>query len=177
MELAHFMDRVPSRYGVDFLLVDAEEFVFPQQQRQRYFIGSEYFARDYVAHRPAFRYRKAAVLDMIGDRDLQIYQDRNSIWWRDTRPVTEEIWGTAKRLGVSEFVARTHPKMKEPIRDDHLMLHDVGKIPTCELIDFDYPRFPTNVYWHTNADTPDKCSGTSLAKVGWVILEWLRTAN
>ncbi|MDH3717326.1 MAG: M28 family peptidase [Planctomycetota bacterium] len=176
MELAHFMPSLVSNYGVDFLLVDAEEFVFPSTKKQRYFIGSEYFARDYVANRPSFQYRKAAVLDMIGDRELQIYQDRNSVWWRDTRPVTQEIWDVAKRLGVREFIARTHPRMKQPIRDDHLMLHDVGKIPTCEIIDFDYPKFPVNRYWHTDQDTPDKCSGTSLAKVGWVMLEWLKTA-
>jgi hypothetical protein len=117
------------------------------------------------------------VLDMIGDRHLQIYQDRNSVWWRDTRPVTKEIWAVAKKLGVKEFIPRTHPKMRVPIRDDHLMLHNIGKIPTCEIIDFDYPTFPVNRYWHTADDTPDRCSGTSLAKVGWVVLEWLQTTD
>jgi hypothetical protein len=176
MELAHLMPSLKSRYGVDFILVDAEEFVFPRT-RQRYFVGSQYFAQDYANNRPPYRYRKAAVLDMIGDRQLQIYQDRNSIWWRDTRPVTKEIWATAKRLGVDEFIARTHPRMTQPIQDDHLMLHNVGKIPTCEIIDYDYPKFPVNRYWHTDQDTPDKCSGQSLAKVGWVMYEWLRTAE
>jgi len=177
MELGYQMPKLQSNFGVDFLLVDAEEFVFSDLARQRYFVGSEYFSRDYVRNPPAHRYQKAAVLDMIGDRHLQIYQDRNSVWWRDTRPVTQEIWATAKRLGVNEFIARTHPKMRTPIRDDHLMLHDVGKIPTCEIIDFDYPRYPINRYWHTDADTPERCSGDSLAKVGWVMLEWIRTAR
>jgi hypothetical protein len=36
------------------------------------------------------------------------------------------------------------------------------------VIDFDYPA------WHTTADVPENCSGESLAKVGWVILEWLK---
>ncbi|NIL96212.1 MAG: M28 family peptidase [Planctomycetales bacterium] len=178
MELAHFVPQVAGNYGVDFLLVDAEEFVFPGTKKQRYFIGSEYFARNYAARPEAvsYSYPKAAVLDMIGDRELQIYQDRNSIWWRDTRPVTREIWDVARRLGVKEFIPRTHPRMKQPIQDDHLMLRNVGKIPTCEIIDFDYPKFPLNRYWHTDQDTPDKCSGASLVKVGWVILEWLKTA-
>ena len=114
---------------------------------------------------------------MIGDRHLQIYQDRNSVWWKDTRPITKEIWQTAKRLGVKEFVGRTHPKMRTPIRDDHLMLRNVGKIPTCEIIDFDYPKFPVNRYWHTSEDTPARCSGESLAKVGWVILEWIQLSQ
>ena len=111
---------------------------------------------------------------MIGDRHLQIYQDRNSVWWKDTRPITQEIWNTAHRLGIKEFIARTHPKMRTPIRDDHLMLRNVGKIPTCEIIDFDYPKFPVNRYWHTAEDIPARCSGESMAKVGWVILEWVQ---
>ncbi len=178
MELAHFMPEVSGRYGVDFLLVDAEEFVFPGSTRKdRYFIGSEYFSRDYVASRNPYTYRKGAVLDMIGDRSLQIYQDRNSVWWRDTRPVTREIWSVADKLNIKEFIPKLHPHMKQPIRDDHIMLHNIGKIPTCEIIDFDYPKYPINRYWHTDEDTPQKCSGESLAKVGWVMLEWLKTAE
>ena len=182
MELAHYMSSIKGRYGVDFLLVDAEEFIFEQAQTQRYFIGSEYFASKYAKATLPYRYAKAVVLDMVGDRDLQIYLDRNSIWWRDTKFTTKEIWSTAKRLGVQEFIDRTHPRMKTPIKDDHLMLHNVGKIPTCEIIDFDYPKFSRfdrdhNLFWHTELDTPDKCSGDSLAKVGWVMLEWIRTAQ
>ena len=37
-----------------------------------------------------------------------------------------------------------------------------------DVIDFDYPP------WHTQGDTPDRCSAASLAKVGWVIREWLK---
>ena len=174
MELAYQMPNLNGPYGVDFLLVDAEEFVFSDSPPQRYFWGSEYFARDYQKNPPAHKYIKGCVLDMIGDRHLQIYQDRNSVWWKDTRPITQEIWDTAHRLGIKEFVARTHPKMRTPIRDDHLMLRNVGKIPTCEIIDFDYPRFPVNRYWHTSEDIPARCSGESMAKVGWVILEWVQ---
>ena len=174
MELAYKIAEIQGPYGVDFLLVDAEEFVFSDLPPQRYFWGSEFFARDYQGNPPPYKYIKGVVLDMIGDRHLQIYQDRNSVWWKDTRPITQEIWKTAERLGVKEFIPRTHPKMRNPIRDDHLMLRNVGKIPTCEIIDFDYPRFPVNRYWHTADDTPTRCSGDSMAKVGWVILEWIQ---
>jgi hypothetical protein len=37
------------------------------------------------------------------------------------------------------------------------------------VIDFDY------LAWHTTNDTPQKCSGSSLAKVGWVIFEWIKS--
>jgi hypothetical protein len=46
--------------------------------------------------------------------------------------------------------------------DDHRPFLDVG-IPAVDIIDFDYP------YWHTLADTPDKCSPASLEAVGRVV--------
>ena len=162
MALARDMPNVHmTRCGVDFVLFDGEEFIF--NENQRYFLGSEYFARAY-AKQPSPHCRCAVLLDMVGGANLQIYYERNSMWWGDTRPMVEQIWATAKRLGVREFIAQK----KHEVRDDHLMLHEIAKIPACDIIDFDYPA------WHTQADTPQQCSALSLAKVGWVLREWLR---
>ena len=110
---------------------------------------------------------EVSVFDMVGDAQLQLPQERNGLRWRDTRPLIDEIWATARRLGVREFIARPGYE----IRDDHVMLHNLGGIPICDVIDFDYPP------WHTQGDTPDKCSALSLAKVGWVTREWLKAAT
>jgi len=166
MELGRSMPQLQGRYGVDFVLFDGEEFVFDDQV-DPYFIGSEYFAENYVSDPPKHRYRWGVLLDMIGDADLQILQERNSMAWRDTRPLVGEIWETARRLGVREFVAR---KMPFEVRDDHIKLHNIAKIPTCDIIDMDYPA------WHTQQDVPEKCSALSLAKVGWVLQEWVKAA-
>jgi hypothetical protein len=162
MELGHLMKSLDVRYGVDFVLFDGEEFVY--NERDPYFLGSENFARMYVKEPPEHKYRWGVLLDMVGDADLQIYQERLSVSWRDTRPLVAQIWGTAQRLGVHEFVAQP----KHTVQDDHLPLRQIAKIPTCDVIDFDYPA------WHTTADVPQNCSGESLAKVGWVLLEWLK---
>jgi glutaminyl-peptide cyclotransferase len=173
-EMARHMPRLASRYGVDFALLDGEEFVF-DEDRDPYFLGSEHFARQYVADPSADRYRWAVLLDMVGDKYLNIPRERYSMSWRDSRPLVLAIWDTAARLGVTEFLDHTR---FSPIRDDHLLLHEVGKIPACNIIDFDYgPPGSWQSYWHTEADTPDKCSALSLAKVGWVVLEWLKRAN
>ncbi len=165
MELAHDIPRMKLPLGIDFLLLDGEEFRFSEQDR--FFLGSEYFARDYVKNKPGYRYRWGVLLDMVSDADLQLYQERNSLWWKDTRPLVKEIWDTAARLGVKEFI----PKPKHELSDDHLMLHDIGKIPCIDIIDFDYPA------WHTQNDTPAQCSPLSMAKVGWVLEEWLKTVK
>ena len=168
MELANDMPSLDLPYGVDFVLFDAEEFIF--NPRGHYFLGSEHFARSYSQARAKgnlpYEYRWGVLLDMVGDANLQIYHERYSVWWPDTRPLVEDIWSTAGRLGVHEFI----PRKKHAVRDDHLALHEVG-IPTCDIIDFDYPP------WHTQGDTPDKCSALSLAKVGWVLREWLKAVE
>jgi glutaminyl-peptide cyclotransferase len=169
MELAHQMPKLPCKYGVDFVLFDGEEFVFAGRGGSylgSFFLGSGHFARAYAENPPPYRYRWGVLLDMVGDADLQIYQERYSMSWDDTRPLVEDLWATARRLGVREFI----PRQKYFVRDDHLPLHDTGKIPTCDVIDFDYPP------WHTQGDVPQRCSALSLAKVGWVLREWLKAA-
>ena len=161
MELGREMAGLTTRWGVDFVFLDGEEYIFDEQQR--FFLGSEFFARNYAESRPAYRYRWGVLLDMVGGADLKLYQERHGLVWEDTRALVDELWTTASRLGVREFIAAP----KWDVRDDHLMLHDLGGIPACDLIDFDYPP------WHTRGDTPDKCSALSLAKVGWVIRQWL----
>jgi hypothetical protein len=165
MELAHLMPQLSGDVGVDFALFDGEELVY-DDQRDPYFLGSTWFARQYARQPPQHKYRWGVLLDMVGDSDLQLYQEQHSITWRDTRPLVRDIWSTAARLGVKEFI----PRAKYEVLDDHLPLRNIAKIPTCDIIDYDY-----QAYWHTTMDTPQRCSSASLAKVGWVVYEWLKT--
>ncbi len=166
MELAAAMPALPGPVGVDFVLFDGEEYVFAP--RDPYFLGSTFYARQYLADRRAGRlphtYRCGVLLDMVGDRDLEIWQEQHSVDWPDTRPVVDAIWDVARRLEVRQFV----PRPKHAVQDDHLPLRMIAGIPTCDIIDFDYPQ------WHTTADAPAACSAESLDAVGRVMLAWLR---
>ncbi|TWT46795.1 M28 family peptidase [Botrimarina hoheduenensis] len=167
MELAHQLAEYEGPLGVDVVLFDGEELVYVDD-RDPYFLGSRYFAQDYAKRKPqrgsgAWSYRAGILLDMVGDADLQIYQERFSYRNLTTRPLVMQVWATAQRLGVAEF----YPRVRHEVRDDHLALQRFGGIPAIDLIDFDYPA------WHTEADVPMNCSGDSLAKVGWVVWEWL----
>jgi Zn-dependent M28 family amino/carboxypeptidase len=98
------------------------------------------------------------VIDMIGDKDLNIPIEKNS----DQR-LSQEIWDIADTLGYSEqFIA--FPKHR--ITDDHLPFVQAG-IPAVLIIDIDYP------FWHQTTDTVDKVSPQSLKTVGDVLLNWL----
>ena len=174
-ELAHLMPGLKSHYGVDFVLFDAEEFIFDaQRDRDLYFLGSTYFAKWYREEPPEkYRYCFAVLLDMVADKELKIFQEKNSL--RYAAPVVKSIWRTARKLKMREFVHRS----RHEISDDHLPLNKIARIPTCDIIDFDYPRIGSrrNSFWHTTKDRPEACSGESLAKVGTVVYQWLKTAD
>lgn len=162
MEMGKHMANLKGPVGVDFVLFDGEELVY--QEGDKYFHGSERFATTYAQSPPEHRYRFGVLLDMVGDKNLSLPQEGHSVSWADTQPLVAEIWGVAAALGVREFV----PQVGGQVLDDHIALHDIAKIPTCDIIDFDFPE------WHTEADVPANCSPMSLAKVGWVVHEWLK---
>ena len=118
------------------------------------FLGSRYYAAHYSGPPMAW----AVLLDMVGDRDLKIRREPLSLALAGE--VVRRIWGAAARAGCSAFLDETGPELL----DDHVPLLERG-IPCIDVIDFDYP------YWHTTADTPDKCSAASLDQVGRAVLQ------
>ena len=106
-----------------------------------------------------------SMLDMVGAKNLDLPVEKTTWGWADSRPFVESIWLTAEKLGVVEFQKTLAPN---DVLDDHIPLHEIGKIPSVDIIQ----RFPWAL-WHTTQDTPENCSPLSLAKVGWVLTEWL----
>jgi hypothetical protein len=98
------------------------------------------------------------IVDMVGDRDLELFIERNS-----TRILADEIWSTAGGLGYESFI----PEPKYSIIDDHIPFLQKG-IDVVEIIDFDYPA------WHTTGDTLDKVSAESLFEIGHTLQVWLQ---
>ena len=122
-------------------------------QDQDWIIGSRFFVSN-LEQTP----KAVIILDMIGDKYLDIYRENNS-----SIEIADDIWKIAARLGFSDTFIDTE---KYSMLDDHIPFAEKG-IPTLLLIDFDYD------YWHTNADTIDKLSSESLEKVGLTILAWI----
>jgi hypothetical protein len=166
MEIAHHLEALPTPWGVDLVLFDGEELVYGGGQNQdgEYFLGSKAFAKKYAddveARRVRHRYAAGLVLDMVGDSDLAIDQEPNSLNFAPG--LVREVWAVARQLNAKAF----RPRVGRSVLDDHLPLND-GGIPAIDLIDFDYP------YWHTSQDLPEKCSAESLEQVGRVVTAWL----
>lgn len=164
MELGRHMSQLTPRYGVDFVFFDAEELIY-DEVGDKYFLGSEYFSKQYVANPPAHRYVAGVLLDMVADKDLRLPYEGYSL--RYAREVTESVWKAAADAGVKQFVPRRRFDHKAFVRDDHIPLNEIAGIPTCDVIDFDYP------HWHTRNDIPANCSGESLEAVGRTMIQWL----
>jgi glutaminyl-peptide cyclotransferase len=174
MELAHLMPKLDGPLGVDYVFLDGEELVYVDR-RDPYCLGATWFAQQYSQKPPGHKYRWGVLLDMVGDANLQLYQEHYSATWLDTRPLVKGIWATAERLGVKEFLPRAKYLVSA---DDHMPLRNVGKIPTCDVIDFvDSSGTPPPATWHTTKDDPQHCAPSSLAKVGWVVYEWLKSES
>ena len=161
--------RSPPALGVDLLLVDGEDYG-DFARREDVLVGSTWFAR----HPPeaGYRPRFGVLWDMVGDRDLQIYQEGHSA--RAAPELVERVWRVAEALGHGErFIAR----VRHTIDDDHLPLLRAG-LPVIAVVDYDYPRpprfgAPRVSYHHTAEDDMDKVSAASLQVVGDIALRLL----
>jgi hypothetical protein len=164
--LADVLKKTPPTFGVDLLFVDGEDYgSFDDAQLRDVLIGSQYFAE----HLPSPDYRPlfGVVWDMIGDRDLDIYQEQNSV--TAAPEVVARVWQAAKDFGYERYFI---PEVTGPINDDHVPLIRKG-LRVIDVIDLDYGppirdggALPATTYHHTMQDTIDKVSARSLQVVG-----------
>src|SRR3989442_12762284 len=93
------------------------------------------------------------LVDMIGDKNLNIRREGQSTGWLKTI-----IWNNAQSMGYG----KEFPNEEIQVSDDHIPYLKAA-IPAVDLIDFDYPC------WHMFCDTLDKVSAHSLKIVGDVV--------
>ncbi|HET7339896.1 MAG TPA: M28 family peptidase, partial [Methylomirabilota bacterium] len=154
LELARRLAARPRDYTYWLVWFDGEEARESWTDRDSLY-GSRQLAAELARAR---RLPRAMILvDMIGDKDLDIRREAHSAGW-----LTDIVWDAAARLGYGRQFLRE----PLPVEDDHVPFMKRG-VPATLLIDFDYPP------WHTADDTLDKVSAESLAIVGQVLLEAL----
>ncbi|MEE9168012.1 MAG: M28 family peptidase [Candidatus Neomarinimicrobiota bacterium] len=158
LELAHHFHELPPATGVDLIFLDGED-LGKQGDRNHFFNGSRYLAKNIPTQMPDY----CILIDMVGDKDLQLPVELNS--WRQAPKLVGELWNLAAHLTLTSFEWR----VGHAVDDDHVVVFEEGGIPSVDIIDFEYPNRSDN-YWHTLEDTPDKCSPESLKTVGTLLL-------
>jgi glutaminyl-peptide cyclotransferase len=169
--MADVFKKTPPSVGVDLLFVDGEDWGgFDPDTTGVYrdaVFGSQYFA-DHLPS-PDYKPLYGALFDMIGDADLQIYQEANSV--QMAPEVVNRVWTTAAELGYGKYFIN---QVGQQITDDHLPLLKKG-LRVIDIIDIQFGVLPkvhdafTPVspnYHHTTQDTFDKISAKSLQVVG-----------
>lgn len=141
--------------GVDIVFFDGEDYG-RDDYPEGWLLGSRYFVQNIGGYRPA----AVILLDMIGDSDLQIYREYYSN--NHARWLVDKFWTAAKIEGAGHFF----DEVRHTVLDDHVPFLQAG-IPAIDVIDMDYP------FWHTLADTPDKCSESSLGEVGRTLVRFV----
>ena len=156
LEMARALKGRANALPIELLFLDGEEAVvdwnLPNAKDHTY--GSRHYVDQLKKTGTVKDVRAFILVDMIGDKSLDIHREGNSTPW-----LTDEIWAAAKRLKRPEFHDDTFP-----VEDDHLEFLEAG-IPSVDLIDLqNYPA------WHTEADKLDQVAASSLQAVGDVLL-------
>jgi hypothetical protein len=151
-------------YSIWLLFTDGEEATVSWTDEDSVY-GAKHLAKKWSEDGTAARIKALLLLDMIGDKNLDLDHETNSTPW-----LAELVYRAAQRAGQqSHFSSRVNA-----IQDDHLPFRAVG-IPVDDIIDLNYGF--DNLYHHTTQDTADKCSAASLQSVGEIVMESIRALN
>jgi len=157
LELAKVLADSRDSFDYWFLFLDGEE-AFVEWSTFDSTYGSRHLARRWKQEGVVPKIRALILLDMIGDKDLDLWYETYS-----TRRLMDLVWKTAGEIGLQSILSDT----RAPVEDDHIPFLDVG-IPSVDIIDLNYG--PGNSYHHTPEDTLDKVSPESLEKTGRLVL-------
>jgi glutaminyl-peptide cyclotransferase len=163
LEMARVLSKTKPQRTLWFVLFDGEEAVvdWGAMNGKDNTYGSRHLASKLKADGTLSRVKAMVLVDMIGDKHLDIKREDESTPW-----LVDLIWDTAWKIGYSKNFLRE----EQSISDDHIPFKEVG-VPVVDLIDFNYG--PDHAYWHTNEDTLDKISGESMKAVGDVVIRAL----
>jgi len=149
LELAKVLKTYTPPITVMLALFDGEDF-------GEYTYGSKHFVSSPTPYMPD----AVIIIDMVGDADLRISNELNSI--EHSRKLWETLMESVRALSYGKYFGGSNVR----ISDDHIPFIKAGK-EAILLIDFDYP------YWHTTDDTPDKCSQASLGIIGRLLIRFI----
>ncbi len=159
LELARVLKNSPQpQVGVWLVFFDGEEPLGGPWTASDSLHGSRHLAEKMRATGEHRRLAAFILVDMIGEKDLQLLRDLNSTGW-----LIELARDVAARLKLSHVFGSD----TTAVEDDHIPFARIG-VAVVDLIDLTYG--PDNSYWHTAQDTPDKLSAKSIEAVGRIVL-------
>jgi Zn-dependent M28 family amino/carboxypeptidase len=153
IELARALKTRKNALTMELVFLDGEEAVIEWRGRDHTY-GSRRYVEVAQRAKTLGSLKAMILVDMIGDRNLGIRRDSNSTPW-----LTDIVWSAAARLKLANYFL----PVPTTVEDDHLPFIAAG-VPSVDIIDLDYDA------WHTQRDTLEAVSASSLQVVGDVLL-------
>jgi hypothetical protein len=158
--------------GVDIIFFDVEDQGQPDGlsfKPDTYCLGSQFWARN--PHVPNYKAKAGILLDMVGAKGAVFTLEGTSMnyaaqWMRT-------VWDNAIQLGHSNHFSY---ERTDAITDDHLYINRIRRIPTIDIIQYDYSTSTGfGSYWHTHEDDMDVIDRGTLQAVGETVLATVYT--
>jgi len=152
IELARVLKGRKNPLTIELVFFDGKEATLPEWDTKStdHTYGSRHYVDQAKRTGDLARIKAMILVDMIGDRNLNIRRESYSTSW-----MTDIIWTAARSAGYGDYF----PNESMPVEDDHMAFLQAG-LPAVDIIDLDYAP------WHTPDDTLDKVSARSIEAVG-----------
>lgn len=170
LELARALAAQELPLAVELVFADGEEAVGESITAQDGLYGSHALAERMRADASLERVRAVILVDMVGDADLNLVVDQGS------SPLLRGIFAReAERLGLAAII---DPTAEMTVIDDHTPFAARGVEHVLALIDFQFGgRVSPGRLWHTEGDSLESVSASSLNSVGRVLVETVRAVS
>lgn len=170
LELARCLQGTAPKYGVDILLVDAEDYGRHADEKEgvsdedTWCLGTQYWIDNPTLDLKSIRF--AVLLDMVGGKDAVFPREYISDYGAGN--IVDMVWKAAEAAGCSD----RFPNIEGgAVIDDHVYLLRAG-LPAIDIIENDNPSTGSfNPTWHTHADNIDNIDKSSLQAVGNTLLQ------
>ncbi len=164
LEIARLLHKEPAQWGVDILLLDAEDYgkhhAASGMDEDSWALGAQYWSNN--PHRIDYNANFGILLDMVGASHATFKKEGYSMMYAPN--IVRNVWNKAQQLGFGNYFINQEGGF---ITDDHYYINKIRNIPTINIIHLDsstrHGFFPQ---WHTIDDTIDYIDPQTLSVVG-----------
>jgi Zn-dependent M28 family amino/carboxypeptidase len=164
----YYREHPPQGYSVWLLFTDGEESINKEWTDQDSLYGTRHIAAKWSADGTIGHIKALVLADMIGWKEMNIDKESNSTPW-----LLDLLAKAGRDTGHSKYLFRE----SQAVDDDHLPFMQRG-VPVLDVIDFEYgTASDPEAYHHTEQDTMDKLSATSLQVSADLFLDLVKLIN
>lgn len=164
----YYREHPPQAYSVWLLFTDGEESINKEWTDQDSLYGTRHIAAKWSADGTIGHIKAFVLADMIGWKEMNIDKESNSTQW-----LLDLLAKAGRDTGHSKYLFRE----SQAVDDDHLPFQMRG-VPVLDVIDFEYGTADNpEAYHHTEQDTMDKLSATSLQVAADLFVDLVKLIN